>query len=404
MRVVPTILLIVSGLVFVGCGWYALGRRVVRGEKHCAYSSYRSDRVGTRRLFLFYEDAGLAPVRLKRELLMLEEKGMLFVIEPRRVALRTMMGGTLPDYDIFLSQELDAIETWVREGNSLVLAASENTELHERLGVELQSGSPGRTRDALRTQVSPLTRSLGRLKTRRDSALVFDGPAWVELFAIPGEGEDGPLVQMAVRKLGKGTVVVLSDPFVLTNKGIMELSNLTLAVRLAGLHGDGRVYFDEYHHGFTDPRTIVSYMRERGLHFVLFQVIAVFALFIWRSRSRLGRPRRLEGATERGSAEYVRAFSLIYRRARLHTSVMRSAYELFRERTALWAGLARSSEPKRIYEVLQGKNEKAASRFRTITARLKAAGVGSGDAEVLIFIRLIAGFEKEFLDAGRRTR
>jgi hypothetical protein len=390
-----TLLLVITCAAFIAGAWYSLGRRIARGEKHSPYSSYRSDRTGTRRLFLFYEDAGLEPVRLKRELIMLEERGLLFIIEPQQFQLPAVTGGELPVAGMFLPQELDAIISWVGNGNSLVLAASRQNELHERLGIRVEPGSQGRRKQAHRVQLSPLTRSPGRITSRRDSRLVFEGPSWVELFAIPGGGGGEPLVQAAVRKLGEGSVVVLSEPFVLTNKGIAVPSNLTFAARLAGLGGAGRIYFDEYRHGFSDPRTIISYIRERRLHFALLQVMAVFLLFVWRGRSRLGKPRRLERSSERGSAEYVRAFSLIYRRAHLHGSVIRSAYELLREKVALRAGLGRGSGSDEIYAALRGRNEKAALRFREIAARASALGTAAGDAEVLAFTRMAAKFEKE---------
>lgn len=405
MKAAVFVLLIVTGVIFIGGAWYALSRRVVRGERYSPYSTYRSDRLGTRRLFLFYEDAGLEPVRLKRELLMLEEEGLLFIIEPERIALPTMTGMPMGGYDMFIPQELDRIIDWVSEGNSMVLVSSEHGELHQRLGMELYSGPSGRKRYAERVQLSSLTRSLEKIQTRSESHLLPDDQAWVELFAVPDGGEDGgPLVQGAIRRVGNGTVVILTDPYVLTNRGLLNPSNLALAVRLAGLREGGRIYFDEFHHGFSDPRTIVSYIRARRLHFTLLQVVAVFALFVWRSRSRLGRPRRLEGPGERGSAEYVRAFSLIYRRANLHRSVMRSTYELFRERVAVKNGLMRKTSADEIKRVLDTRNKDAASRFASITRRAGRASPAAGGQEVLAFMRLVATFEKEFLDAGKRPR
>lgn len=406
MRSAPIMLLLVALVVFAGSAYHFMGRRLARGESHAPCSTYRSDRRGTRRLFLLYEDAGLEPVRLKRELLMLEEKGLLFILEPRKTHSSMMLPDSLGTFDIFMPQELDAIFSWVSEGNSLVLASGRTTQLHERLGIGVEPGPPGPVKDARRVQLSPLTRSLPKIATRRRSALVLEDPSWVELF-VRSESDSARLVQAAVRTLGAGQVVVLSDPYILTNTGLMKPANLTLAALLAGLRGRGegrKIYFDEYHHGLRDPRTVISYIRSRGLHFALLQVIAVFALFAWRGRSRLGAPRRLTGTAERGSAEYVRAFSLIYRRARLQGSVIRSAYRDFQEKVALWAGLRRNSEPGHIQKSLKSRNEKAAARFKVISSRRSAQGPFASDADVLSFMRMIARFEKEFIDVGRRTR
>jgi hypothetical protein len=191
---------------------------------------------------------------------------------------------------------------------------------------------------------------------------------------------------------------------VFTNRGVKASGNLLFAVQLAGLAGGTKVYFDEYHHGFNDPRNIVSYVYERGFQFALLQALAVFALFAWRARMRLGSAERLSTEVERGSAEYVRAFSLIYRRAGLHASVIRATYALFREEVGLWAGVGRDAEPERIAEALEGRDARAASSFKVISSRAGARGHGITDAQVLAFARMVAAFEKEFLHAERRTR
>ncbi len=403
MRAFSALLLIAAAAAFAGSVWYALGRRIARGEYYSPYSSYRSDALGTRRLFLFYEDAGFEPERLKNELVMLEEPGILFVIEPASMMLPVLIADRMPEFGTFMERELEAIVSWVSEGNVLVLAGCRGTELHERVGLEVRGITPGRTRDAPSTQISPLTRGIRNLRARRGGGFELDDASWVELFASE-EGQGGLQTLAAVRRLGEGAVVAVSDPYIFTNKGVKASANLLFAARLAGLAEGTKMYFDEYHHGFSDPRTIVSYVRERGFYLAVLQAIVVFVLFAWRARARLGTPISLSREVERGSAEYVRAFSLIYRRAGLHASVIRAAYALFREKVGIWAGLGRDAEPDEIAEALESRDGAAASRFKVITTRAKVGGYGGTDAQVLAFTRLIASFEKEFLHAERRTR
>jgi hypothetical protein len=403
VRKIPAALLIIAAAAFIGSVWYGLGRRVVRGEYYSPYSSYRSDAFGTRRLYLFYEDAGFEPDRLKSELVMLEEPGILFVIEPASMMLPAMVADVMPEFGTFMERELDAIVSWVSAGNVLVLAGSHGTELHERLGLSVQPGASGRTRNAPRTQLSPLTRRIRSLRARRSGGLELEDASWVELFATEEE-QVGLQPLAAVRQLGEGVVVAVSDPYVFTNNGVKASANLMFAVQLAGLAGGTRVYFDEYHHGFSDPRTIVSYVRERGFQFALLQALGVFVLFAWRARMRLGTPKRLSREVERGSAEYVRAFSLIYRRAGLHASVIRSAYASFCEEVGLWAGIGRDADRERISEALGSRDSRAAAQFKVISTRAKVGGYGGTDAQVLAFMRMVAAFEKEFLHAERGTR
>ena len=420
MRAFSAILFVAAAAAFAGSVWYALGRRVMRGEYYSPYSTYRSDTLGTRRLYLFYEDAGFEPERLKSELLVLEEPGVLFIIEPVSMMLPALVRDRMPSFGTFMEREVDEIVSWVSEGNVLVLAGSYGTKLHSRVGVDVQQGTPGRTRNIPRTQLSELTSKIRNLRARRSGGLDIEDPSWVELFSTEqGEAAQQPWVVsgqheenlqdnlravVAIRRLGKGVVVAMSDPYIFTNKGLKTSSNLLFAARLAGISEGTRIYFDEYHHGFSDPRTIVSYLRERGFMLAFLQACIVFVLFAWRARTRLGTTRNLNREVERGSAEYVRAFSLIYRRARLHASVIRATYALFKEEVGLWAGLGRDAEPERIAEALEGRDPKAAARFKTISMRAKVGGYGGTDAQVLAFTRMVAAFEKEFLNAKGRTR
>jgi len=75
-------------------------------------------------------------------------------------------------------------------------------------------------------------------------------PAPVEHFADGREGEGALLLDYAY---GEGRIVLLSDPYMISNAGLSRADNLQLAVNIVAGSG-GLIAFDEYHHGHGASR------------------------------------------------------------------------------------------------------------------------------------------------------
>jgi hypothetical protein len=111
--------------------------------------------------------------------------------------------------------------------------------------------------------------------TPRKSALEFKaGPVWKPL-------DDGALE----RPMGKGTVVLASDSYPLSNEGLREEHDSDLIVKLAGPATE--VVFDENHFGVVETGSVVKLMRKYHLEGALAVLVLVAALFLWRSASSL---------------------------------------------------------------------------------------------------------------------
>jgi hypothetical protein len=86
---------------------------------------------------------------------------------------------------------------------------------------------------------------------------------------------------MMERKIGKGSLVVCTDSFFLSNESLWLESNPALLAHLVG--NTRRVVFEERAHGVGDDDGIMTLARRYGMHGLFIGGIVLFALFVWRN-------------------------------------------------------------------------------------------------------------------------
>src|SRR5215210_3353865 len=95
-------------------------------------------------------------------------------------------------------------------------------------------------------------------------------------------------------KFGNGRVVFLTDPYVVANNGIREADNAMLAVSLLAERPEGRIAFDEYHHGYgvrpARGQSLMSYFQGTPIPWMVWQGVLITALVIYTYSRRFGRP------------------------------------------------------------------------------------------------------------------
>lgn len=97
---------------------------------------------------------------------------------------------------------------------------------------------------------------------------------------VPLLGRDGRLLA-AERPWGKGALVLVTDPFFLSNEGLLSERNAPLLTRLLGR--TARVIFDEHHLGVQEEGSVGALARRYRLHGVVAVLLAIAALFLWRA-------------------------------------------------------------------------------------------------------------------------
>lgn len=172
---------------------------------------------------------------------------------------------------------------------------------------------------------------------------------------------------------GLGRIVLLSDPYMLSNGGISLKDNLQLAINIL-TNTEGLIAFDEYHQGRgTTRNAIIGYFSGTPILPIIGQVVFLILVLLWTRSRRFGRPLPLEQIDRRSSLEFVASMAELQQRARAYDLAIENIYARTRRVLARYAGTdyntaraeiasrvgARSSLDSRQLEVLMRQCEEA---------------------------------------------
>src|SRR5262249_49373549 len=140
--------------------------------------------------------------------------------------------------------EISAVETWVQAGGLLIIIDRE-IQLEFPGNIQVRT-SPAYTSSPVRPlQPTRLAKGVRRLSVTNPTSYVTVSGSSTTVHI----GDNlGALV--AETKLGRGRVVLITEPHVVSNNGIEEDDNLTLALNVLENRPAGKIAFDEYHHGY----------------------------------------------------------------------------------------------------------------------------------------------------------
>jgi hypothetical protein len=194
-----------------------------------------------------------------------------------------------------------------------------------------------------------------------------DGDGFAELLV----GADGRAVGAEVRR-GGGRFVFVGSSYMATNGGLGEADNALALVRLMGVAQGERVYFDEFHHGFSHERSLSGYLRDSGL---------------WRLQERFGPSLALFEEEWRGAGDQLKAMSQIYARGGHAKHALGVLLDDLERALVERHRLPRGSAGEELAQALgrQGLGEDAA-RLRALRARVAGVGErerGKQEAQVL---------------------
>lgn len=297
--------------------------RFATGDSYPAYSSLRGDPLGCRVYFESLAEMGGTPPR--RFIQSIEK------LPPGRGATLFVFG--LPWSEMSAEEdEYKALETFVHGGGRLVITLY--PELGKPLSFNAGTGTnrpvfknplldeearlpevnlrakwgfgyeyvPGTRENFIRQSViaqrvadAPLPQSI-----TWHSAIVLTNlnPAWRVLYA---RGNDPVMVE---RSLGNGSIVVATDSYFVSNEALREERAADLLAWLPG--GSDLILFDETHLGVQEQPGMATLMRRYRLHGGLLALVALGALFIWKSsvsfEPRTDEPKLTEPMLGRDSA------------------------------------------------------------------------------------------------------
>jgi hypothetical protein len=152
---------------------------------------------------------------------------------------------------------------------------------------------------------------------------------------VYGDEQGAYLAEVAY---GKGRILLLTLPNVITNKEIGQKDNLILLLNIVRLYGQKGIWFNEYVHGYTwekAAREVFAW----PLRLVAIQLGLGVLLFYWFWGKRFGRPLPLTDNKSLYIDDYVNSIANIYRQGRARHLVLDSIYQGFKDDLAQCLGV-----------------------------------------------------------------
>jgi hypothetical protein len=398
-------LLLVGGLLLLAFVGSFVFKGAARGGFADVLSSYRAEPDGTRALFQLATESGLPVDRLRTDFLILDPRAALALIgvefageDDAKEKLEAVLGkpdagaseeGEQEDdlrsgmsayrAERVSPDEREKLLEHVKKGNSLiyVLYGAKKDPFLEALHVNVwkATGAPG-IRTLVPAQPSPYTVGANRMeaKVKAFLGLPDDGvPLLVDAYTLN--------IAAAMVPFGQGRVLVIGAPELAMNSALGRADNAQFWLStLAAVAGTGTVWIDEYHHGFSDDRSIAEFARRYGLHFAAVQLI--LGLCLWAgSLRRFGRSRRPPQDERLGATDALFAQSRLYREGKHQAFAATLIAQGLAQELAGAAGQAAHTPPAKIAASLQARGR--ADLARGLTDVVTGASAVKSEADLL---------------------
>jgi hypothetical protein len=407
LTIILTFLVIIGALVILNTITYVKEEKLQDSEILPNRSTYHSGPTGTRALHDFLSESGYKVMRWR------DAPEKLLGETGENVATFVVVGSTrLP----FSEEQIQALGQWIARGGCFVLIdrepmhagmsdwsitavstdfpafetdpsdASKMTEnvtpaapvQPTRLTHNVSTILPSRF--ASRIMINPAIKKEGAKKEEATEDYDLEDfedeqppPAIVE----PGEDETisyAPVVHIADKSgallvdymYGRGRVILLSDPYIVTNTGIRANDNLQLAINVLTTY-DGLIAFDEYHQGRGITRNaFASYFSGTPVLAIAAQVVLLVLLVLWTNARRFGRPLPLPYVDRRSSLEFVASMAELQERSRAFDLAIENIYARTRRVLARYAGVDYNSSRSEIAALVAARSSLDAHQLETL--------------------------------------
>src|SRR6185369_735857 len=165
---------------------------------------------------------------------------------------------------------------------------------------------------------------------------------------------------------GAGRVVLLSDPYIVSNSGIKLNDNLQLALNILTAR-EGLIAFDEFHQGKGPIQNSFSgYFEGTPVLLIAGQMGLIVLLVLWTKGNRFGRPLPLRQVDRRSSLEFVASMAELQQRARAFDLAIENIYTRMRRVLARHAGVDYNSPRSEIASRIASRGTIDANRLETL--------------------------------------
>jgi hypothetical protein len=190
-------------------------------------------------------------------------------------------------------------------------------------------------------QPSPVVVTAGKAETETEAATA---PV-----AHLDDGREGVGALLVDYAYGRGRIVVLSDPYIVSNGGINRADNLFLAVNVVTGGRRGRVAFDEFHQGYGETdNQLFAYFRGTPILWMFAQGALVALALVWTSGRRFARALPAPRTDRRSKLEFVASMAELQQRARAYDLAIENIYTRTRRALARYGGVAANAPLEQI--------------------------------------------------------
>jgi len=318
---IVVLLLIVVALNFV---FFVDRSTIEQDERTGDRSSYRATPYGTLAFYTLLEESRYPVARFEKPFTELKEHepGTLLIISPPP--------SHSPD-----EAEFEAVGKWVEAGGLLIII---DREIEVPVGEANIHTESAESKSPLRVlQPTTFTRNVQKLSLSEYATRVkVDSRS-----ATYHYGDDQAAV-LADATVGKGRVVLLTDPHIVANNGIAEADNVILAVNLLNDRPAGKIAFDEFHHGYGSSTTgggLLAYFKGTPVPWMMAQAALMAVLVVYSYGRRFGRPLPLKRERRTTNLEFVSSMANITRLAQATDLAIENIYSEFRKRLCRFSGV-----------------------------------------------------------------
>jgi hypothetical protein len=363
--------------------WYELRARAEAGRGMPAFSVYSREHNGLADAADVLRKLGFEPVAVTRPAQNTPDRGLLILAEPQGHAV---FPGEPPD---LAEADAHALLDWVAEGNALLFCCDRMTNVHRRLRLGVTTDA-GEDLVSVEPEAGPYTAGIDGLVVEGKNTVSGDVgvPLW---YVGPGPGA-------LVVAHGKGRVLAVADPSLLTLRGLQRADNVVFLYNVVRRHAQGRrVYFDEYHHGLRSGGGFWGYLGYHGVRWALVPVLLLVGVAVWRVAVRLGPAVPTPREARADAVDYASAVARIYHRAGAHRLLARSLTRGFLAPLTRHLRLRRAALPAEILAAWRqrypGESAQRLERLLRGAAELRKGDVSP--RQLLGWARAFDEFEKE---------
>ena len=427
LTIILTFVVIIGLLVILNSLTYVRKEKTEDMEIVPNRSTYHSGPTGTRALHDFLNESGHKVIRWR------ESPERLFSENGKLVNTFVVIGRTQVE---FTGNEAEALRDWVVRGGRLVLI---DRKVDEAIAPESEGWSikarewdypsiddnPGdvqqMTKDVVAldpVQPTIFTNSIESVMPSRFAArLSVIPPPKAEKdndsLLIKASTPAAPVIHIGTKQgallvdyaYGLGRIVVLSDPYMVTNSGIKLKDNLQLAINILSV-GDGLIAFDEYHQGKgISQNPWAGYFAGTPVLALAAQLGLLVLLIVWTNARRFGRPLPLPHTDRRSSLEFVASMAELQERSRAFDLAIENIYTRTRRVLARYAGMDYNSSRSEIAKRVAERSTIDANKLETLMRQCEEAinGEQINWRQSLDLVRRLRELEKT-LGLGMRAR